>query len=522
MDYIGIATRSFGQGRITISTDRLSSWRSTNYGDGFWRSMFEWVGQKKSIENIKIAIIDSIGVYPPDAIRAISPVSYTTTTIPVISKTSLDDLLTFDVLYFIGSPQSITDDIKTKISSYVNKGGGLHIETPSISGEIEILSGIESINVTDINPPDKNVGNWTDKSASYPARQKDIIFTILNSIEINEFGDEWDILISSVSTIYEKTTPEEKQTIRNGLPYNSSFAATAGVYFKDGVVLVEEEHIGSSESSSSESSWSSDSSSESSWSGDTDERPWVNQYTELVAANGVALWNLVTDGVTDNPIVPDGFKNLYNMAIMKKAGLPSSTISNLSPLANTVSQTSAVEYNLRFNGVNLCAETIPNEFLNLDEFSVSLWVKYTELKSCVFICKSGIWEIGMDSPFAIYIKRQGFDKYTTEEVEIEENAWVHIVVNAAVSGTAEIYINSVLCSCVATNEPLSALNPASSPLVIGSTGAYGDKFFQGEMSKIIVLNRVVSPEEVETLYSYTSTINPRPLEYQSIFDQLTP
>ena len=113
-NYVSLMTREYSEGRICISTDRLSGYL-TNHGfnsQNLWRKILEWTGQKFNLENIHIAVINSAKLLPLNYIDNFKPISYEEIDLQYVS---INDLARFDLIYFIGLPALVSDETAAAI-----------------------------------------------------------------------------------------------------------------------------------------------------------------------------------------------------------------------------------------------------------------------------------------------------------------------------------------------------------------------------------------------------------------------
>ena len=233
--YVSLACRSYIEGRICLTSDRLGGF-ITNHGFcsvGLWKNVLEWTAQKYPNELIRVGVVESFSVPTIDYLSAFGQVSYQLIDTEYIATNSLSE---FDLLYFIGLPLAIDSSI---IEQYVRNGGGVLIECPDQAGSINILDGIETINITSIERPSYGISYWTNDGTSHPIFSSDAHVYFYSTLNLDSLSN-WTILMSSA----------QNNAITNSLS-GSVFVPTIGSssseigfsyenYYKDGIVSIDE------------------------------------------------------------------------------------------------------------------------------------------------------------------------------------------------------------------------------------------------------------------------------------------
>lgn len=200
-NYVSLMTKEYAEGRICITTDRLSG-ILTSHGfssKDLWRKILEWTSQKFNSENINIAIINNAKLYPISYLDNFNPVSYKNITLQEISINNLSE---FDILYFIGLPPLISNDATSAIEKYVKNGGGVLIEVPDRGEEyINVIRDISSVYCSSINRPIYDYSYWTTVGKSHYVFTSTAIVNFYSTILFNLVPSDWIILMTDVPSI---------------------------------------------------------------------------------------------------------------------------------------------------------------------------------------------------------------------------------------------------------------------------------------------------------------------------------
>lgn len=496
MNYISIVTREYGQGRITLSSDYMSGYRS-GHGKGsviLWRKILEWTGQRKTYETVKIAVISSLNINYSSKLYDLSPVVIEELTLQQLAILESETLNSFDLLYFIGTPEAVDPTLKTGIKNFVENGGGVLIEVPSYSGEIAVISEIDSIVVESIQRPDINTAYWTDDGRNSYIYTSNARFSTMVSIPFSSFSGDWKIWMSDVETRYSDQSADSRSLIAK-TPHVSGFNVATGIYLKDGVILIEE-GSDSSESSSETSSLSSVS---------------IGLSTSSSSSSQIEDWSICDSIVANwpmndfraNSVVSDDALNLYNMAFLKRG---SDFINTRDESVEGIIGTSNSNVQLIYFKNDSFAETHENNYLNFNngkndlEFGVSFWVKPETISESVFVCKKDVWEIGIDSSNKVYFKRidnNGGHLKTYLDSYVVENKWIFITINSNADMTY-FYINMAEQDVSIDDSEYSGKNTKITKTIIGSNG---DVFFNGYLDKVVIIDRFYTDIEIQSLYN---------------------
>ena len=230
-NYVSLMTKEYAEGRICITTDRLSG-ILTSHGfssKDLWRKVLEWTGQKFNSENINIAIINNAKLYPISYLDNFSPISYKNITLQEISINNLSE---FDILYFIGLPSLISNDATSAIEKYVKNGGGVLIEVPDREEEhINVIRDISSVYCSSINRPIYDYSYWTTTGKSHYTYTPNAIVNFYSTILFNLVPSDWSILMTDIPSISNKLN----DVIFIGST-SASFSIGYSNIFKNGIV----------------------------------------------------------------------------------------------------------------------------------------------------------------------------------------------------------------------------------------------------------------------------------------------
>jgi len=491
MSYVALAVREYGNGRICISSDRLSGYLSPQGRPvlSFSRKLLEWVGQKLSGEIINLGVINSAQIQYSTVLQALPYIQFKDVDLQSIG---IEDLEQFELLYFVGLPDIVSSEIKSKIEEYVANGGGVFVEVPDRGAEnINVLDGIESIYCTAYAAPTYSGSFWTSDGAAHYMFNSSVSLGFLTTIEDSALSNNWTILISNVETTFENN-PNETQP---PLEIIGSVGAEFGIsYFGsmiNGIVVITE--MGSSSSSSSV-----DSSSSSSSSSLYDDTVWY------LCNNVVAQWKMNDN--RNSPVVWDNEGNLDHMGLLKNNG------SNI--WTSTKYAAGITNGGLSVDGITNYIEIAENTNFSFSDglidnpFSVSLWVYPTNsvsLNSSYLIDKNNTWSIAMDSgkvEFTLNDYAGGYRTVETPSTVVQSNAWNHVLVTYDAVGLAgmHVYVNGSLQDDFTDSSAYTHMNTSSTNLTMGSSSDYTIKF-EGLLDNFIIIDKELSQIEIEGLYN---------------------
>ncbi len=171
-----------------------------------------------------------------------------------------------------------------------------------------------------------------------------------------------------------------------------------------------------------------------------------------------------------------------------------------------------------FDGVNDIITVPDHAALDLNTFSLSLWVKPTQIRSaqqpllvkhCCLYPNAGNFNLLIE-PSTTKVRfaasqSQGFGSQfdLLSDGALNLNQWNHVA--ATYDGkTARIYLNGVLSKEMAAARPGQSLATNDRPLQIGSSLSSFDVFapFSGQLDEIAIYGKGLSRSEVQALYNY--------------------
>jgi len=259
-NYAAIVTRDYGMGRVLIHSDKIDAYQTGHHQNpiAFWRHVLEYVSHKTYSETIKVGlIVNDVS----KALEKMSSFALVDVEELTISDIALRDISGFDCLYFVGLPSLVHSTIATKIAQYVLNGGGMIIESPNRSGEINVLSGIESVSCSSIQRPVETNAFWTMAGKSHYIYDPYVTFSFMTTLISQDFSN-WSCLMSNVVSQTDKLDNQQLDVFT----YSGSSTFEIGISFyssmQNGIVVVKP-GIDTMSSSSSSSSMDSSSSSSS-------------------------------------------------------------------------------------------------------------------------------------------------------------------------------------------------------------------------------------------------------------------
>lgn len=237
--YVSLAVREYAEGRICITTDRVSGYLTSHGQDGknLWRNVLEWTGQRFSSEIVNIGVIQTAPVVDLSYLNLFDYVTYTEITLADITT----DISMYDMIYFVGLPKtsSVTTPMQDALEVYVREGGGILIEAPLNPEEnINVLASIEYIYCSSIQPPTYDLSFWTESGLSHYVFDKDAKVGFYATLENNNFSSEWTLLMTNIDNhVYNiENNDIYYPTVSNS---SSEFGAGYTMAFKNGIVVLE-------------------------------------------------------------------------------------------------------------------------------------------------------------------------------------------------------------------------------------------------------------------------------------------
>lgn len=194
--YVSLMVREYSEGRICITTDRLSGYLTSHSftSKDLWRNILEWTGQRFNSENITIGVVNSANMVPINYLDKFQPISYANIDLQYIS---INNLSQFDLIYFVGLPDLVSDDAATAIEEYVKNGGGVLIEVPDRGGEnINVIRNIDSVYCTSSDRPIYYSSYWTTIGKGHQIYSSDAKVYFYSTILFDLVPSNWSILMT--------------------------------------------------------------------------------------------------------------------------------------------------------------------------------------------------------------------------------------------------------------------------------------------------------------------------------------
>lgn len=243
MSYVALATREYGDGRICIMTDRIGGYR-TGHGDNlllFWRKILEWTSLKKSTETIKIAVIESTNTNYEKRLSQVPNTLYKSIDLQYITLFGLSE---FDIIYFIGLPQSIDTNVQNIIATFVSGGNGIFIETPDRENEfINVLIPMDMIYCSSIQRPLYSKAYWTKSGTEHPIYDQNAVSYFMTTLQDTTFSTDWNLLMSDIEITFEQSTVQENLQIIEA-PILGSIRSEFGLSYisgmQNGIIYIKE------------------------------------------------------------------------------------------------------------------------------------------------------------------------------------------------------------------------------------------------------------------------------------------
>jgi hypothetical protein len=195
MNYVALAIRKYGMGRISIITDKISGIKTYSGKNKtiFWKKLLCWCSQKYQKEIINIGILD---FSKSNLILELNQIHNIIATKIELNNFCLNKL---NLLYFSGLPLFLDDKIKFQIKQFVENGGGVLIENPNIEKQnINAIEMIDNIYVHSINRPNHGIAYWTQSGFKSEIYENDINIEFLSCLKREVFNNKWEILLSDI------------------------------------------------------------------------------------------------------------------------------------------------------------------------------------------------------------------------------------------------------------------------------------------------------------------------------------
>lgn len=477
--YAAIIVRNYAEGRICMTTDRIGGYLTNEGGYwSLWRNLLEWTGQKKSFETITIGVINSAEIPYKSHLEKLSPISFQEISLNDVTHNSISQ---FDLLYFIGLPTESGTDLETVLEEYTRNGGGLYLEVPDISGDIEILKEIESVSCKSINRPLFGVAYWTPEGKEHYVFVDPVYIGFLTTLNVDDFSSEWTPLMTNITSDEEIPAPENIPDTTDRMA--SEFGVEYSVSMQHGLIEIDT-NMSTSSSSSFDSSSSSSSSS------------GMEDTAFNFCPNIVAYWKM--DDNASNAIVWDESNNFKQMGLLKSGSTDIYTANHhISGKVNGA---------LTFDGFTNKVETSSNLTLNFNgatgdlPFSISFWL-YSESGIGHLLCKSGVWEVYLLNSI-LYLKLHsayGYRIFYMDSDPIPLDKWKNItlVYDGTLSGM-KMYLDSKLKSHIAVEDSYTTMKSNDSPFYMASN--ISSSYWKGYLDNIYILDKAINEIEVEVLW----------------------
>lgn len=484
--YVSLAIKEYAEGRVCIVTDRISGYL-TNHGQSspaFWRNVIEWTGRRFPSESISIGIIETFKV-PSTNLDFISPVSYKNIDLQYLAN---NDFGEFNLLYFIGLPSLVSDEVAEKIEEYVKVGGGVLIEVPDRGGEyINILKYIDNIYCISPERPSYDYASWTVNGRQSYVYDPHAKIGLYSSLSLASFPSSWEIIMTDAPVLQEYIPTKEivadgKCESLVGISYASSFTK--------GIVIMEEGLNSSSSSSSADSSSSSSSSS-------FEDPDYWN-----VCNNIIAQWKM-NDNI-NTPIVCNSQGNFALTGLFKR--------NNVNRNTNLQHVSGITDGALEFNGIDDNIYVASGQDLNFRNAttdkpcSMSMWVyikdNYSSYDDSYLLEKKNVWYFEIKNGGLVvyfYGVSTGYISATTENNILPKNRWTNLMFTFDGGIDLKIYVDGSDVTFDVAKILYTAKKNSITPFYIGSNSSSG--FFEGYIDNIIMVDKKLSNIEVEGLYN---------------------
>ena len=239
MSNAAIFVREYGEGRICISSDRISGYL-TGHGEGhipLWRKIIEWTSQKYPEEIPNIALIENAEYSSYESVKDAKYISVWQKTIEDLAR---DDLSVYDLLYFTGLPNSIYSDVTQKLKVFVENGGGIVIEDPNRGGEIiNVISAIDSVYCSSSQRPSYSFAYWTVLGLSHYIYDSDAKISFMTTLDSSYITSDWSILMSDIETKNTVATIPTSAAYETMASASAEFGLSYISAMQDGIVTLE-------------------------------------------------------------------------------------------------------------------------------------------------------------------------------------------------------------------------------------------------------------------------------------------
>lgn len=507
--YTACSVREYGEGRICLHTERInniySGMGSANYS--FWRNILEWTGKKYSKENVSVAFIDSFGINNLSFVYSLTPINVQFVN---FYNLSLDEHKDFDIWYFVDVPNEVGLDIKSVITSYVNLGGGLIIESPTIlNSYINILQGIENVYVQSPSPPFFDFAFWTESGKTHYSYNPQAKISFNVSIPQDNLSNRWTTLLNNIEPVVVNTeiNNDTNNIVATGKGI-SEFGISYAAVMQKGLVILEQGSEIDESSSSSSTDMFSESSSISDISQETSSSILANKEWDF-CSNIIAHYKLNDNA--QNSIIWDDTNNLHHMGLLYGGGVPVNT--NLRSVAGKVN--AGIDFEDLGDGYIISNSSITQfNFTNGSNdlpFGVTCWMKPRITSQYVsLVHKAQVWSLVFNSStksvwFMIYDDNTGGTLSCNTANDIFDwDEWCHIMVDYSGSGSSagmRIFVNGTQVNIAHSTISYTRMRDIDSNLYLGYNFSAGYESFQGVLDNVLIIDRIFTATEILELYN---------------------
>jgi len=484
MAYIGLATREYINGRISIVADRMGGYRSGHGATPIaqWGNLIRWTAQKTQQEQVNIAIFKNTETYYEIYLESIPNVTFQEIS---QSDAKIFDLNDFDLLYFIGLPVNMMSTLPDIISEFVSNGGGLVIEVPNIGQSyINILTSIENIYCSSFQRPSYSYAYWTALGYSSEIYASDAIFSFLTTLESQYFSTNWTILVSDIVTL---TTEVEQDSTLANIDYDQIGESEFGISFNCGmhkglITLVE----GEDPRYSSSSSFSSSSSST------------IEILDWNICSDLMAQWKLNENYA--NSLIWDSTGNMLHLGALYSNLLPVNT--------NTQSQIGRINRAISFNPILKNTIVIPtgtslnfSNGISDESFSIAFWIYPNTLTGTQYLLeKTGVWNIILiNNTIQVTLQNGVNTRQLTSFGHVLNAKWNFVLITYDTL-SIQIYLNLLNISGVQIDTGYTNMSNVSSEFFIGGSSS-GSNWLNGSLDNILIIDKILDSIEREALFN---------------------
>ena len=168
-----------------------------------------------------------------------------------------------------------------------------------------------------------------------------------------------------------------------------------------------------------------------------------------------------------------------------------------------------------FDGVNDFIECSTDSLEVIDEISISLWIKKSEMGVGADIAVSKFSEFTFDSGYNIQFDANGaaeirgrdrnefFSESDNNNISLLDDEWHHLV-GIVDKSTWRIYVDNVLVGSFDNGHSMVNIGASANNLRFGrrssNSSTLPPNFYKGDIDDIFIYNRAISLDEINTLY----------------------